>query len=209
MTEVEAARNIAAVQLERVRMQMAENIRPLHYALGVVKCAVDALGAQLSLGLGCAVFGRDYADLVFAPPGEPHIVIIDQSKTQFMMGNFSRIFEATLDAEGLARLEADPAARRIWVECWLSLQPQLQAIESIVMTKAHLQEPVQLADLEPMYRGALGREWQKVYGSAGYMQILMVVWLRQWCAPQPNSRSLQLRLYLVMWFTVVLDAGSL
>jgi hypothetical protein len=90
---------------------------------------VHALGAQLSLVLGCAVFGRDFADLVFAPPGEPHIVILDQSK---MMTTATCLFEATIDAEGLARLEADPAARRIWVECWLSLQPQLQAIESIV-----------------------------------------------------------------------------
>ena len=49
MAEVEAARNIAAVQLERVRMQMAENIRPLHYALMVVVIAVLAIGAQLSL----------------------------------------------------------------------------------------------------------------------------------------------------------------
>jgi hypothetical protein len=200
MTEVEAARNIAAVQLERVRMQMAENIRPLHYALAVVNHAVSALGAQMSLSLGCAVFGRDFADVVFAPPGEPHMVILDQSK---MTVTGTRIFEATLDVEVLARLEADPAARQIWVECWLSLQPQLQAIESIVMTKAHLQEPVQLTDLEPIYRGSLslGREWQNVYLSAGTMQVLMVVWLRQWCDPHANSRSLRLRLYFVMWLT--------
>ena len=200
MVEVEAARNIAAVQLERVRMQMADNIRPLHYALAVVNHAVTALGAQLSLSWGCAVFGRNYADLVFAPPGEPHIVIVDQSKTMIFG---TRIFEATLDAEELARLEADPAARRIWVECWLSLQPQLQAIESIVMTKAHLQEPVQVTDLDSIFRGpvSLGREWQNVYTSAGTMQCLMVVWLRQWCAPHPNSRSLRLCLYLVMRFT--------
>ena len=63
MTEVETARNIAAVQLERVRMQMAENIRPLHYALAVVNGGVHALGAQLSLSWGCAVFGRDFADV--------------------------------------------------------------------------------------------------------------------------------------------------
>ena len=49
MTEVEAARNIAAVQLERVRMQMAENMRPLHYALSVVNHMVAALGAHLSM----------------------------------------------------------------------------------------------------------------------------------------------------------------
>jgi hypothetical protein len=28
----------------------------------------------------------------------------------------TRLFEATLDVKELARLEADPAARRIWVE---------------------------------------------------------------------------------------------
>jgi hypothetical protein len=187
MTEVEAARNIAAVQLERVRMQMAENIRPLQYALMVVSSAVANLGAQLSLSWGCAVFGRDFADAVFVPPGEPHIAIVDQSKH---LSTATRIFEATLDAEGLARLEADPAARRIWVECWLSLQPQLQAIESIVMTKAHLQEPAQSSDLDAIVRGpmSLGREWQKVYGSAGNIQVVMVAWLRQWCDPHPNSR---------------------
>ena len=188
MAEVEAARNIAAVQLERVRMQMADNIRPLHYALAVVNHAVTALGAQLSLSWGCAVFGRDYADLVFAPPGEPHMVILDQFK---MTETATHLFGATLDAEGLERLDTDPAARRIWVECWLSLQPQLQAIESIVTTKAHLQEPVQLADLEPIFRGSLslGREWQKVYGSAGTMQIKMVAWLRQWCAPHRTPEA--------------------
>ena len=128
------------------------------------------------------------------------MVILDQSKI-IVAG--SRIFESTLDAEELARLEADPAARRIWVECWLSLQPQLQAIESIVTTKAHLQEPVQLTDLDSIFRGplSLGREWQNVYTSAGGMQMMMVVWLRQWCDPHPNSRSLRLRLYRMMRFT--------
>ena len=210
MTEVEAARNIAAVQLERVRMQMAENIQPLHYALQVVVNAVLAIGAQLSLSWGCVVFGIDFADVVFAPPGEPHIVIVDQSKA--MVAGF-RLFGTTLDAEELARLDSDPTARRIWVDCWLSLQPQLQAIESIVMTKAHLQEPIQLTDLDSIFRGplSLGREWQKVYTSAGTMQNAMVVWLRQWCAPHPNYRSLRLHLYLVMWLTgsVPLRAGSL
>ena len=209
MAEVEAARNIAAVQLERVRMQMAENIRPLHYALMVVANAVGAIGAQLSLSWGCAVFGRDFADVVFAPPGEPHIVIVDQSKAG---RSGTRLFEATLDAEELARLEADPAARRIWVECWLSLQPQLQAIESIVTTKAHLQEPVQLTDLDSIFRGALslGRDWQKVYVSAGTLQCLMVAWLRQWCAPQvirtPEASGC---VCISCCGSLVLDAGSL
>jgi hypothetical protein len=185
LAEREAARNIAAVQLERVRMQMAENIRPLHYAMSVVIHAVRALGTQLSLSWGCTVFGRDFAEIVFAPPGDPHVVLIDESK---LVERYSTtIFEHTLGPEGLARLEADPADRRMWVECWLSLQPQLQAIETIVTTKAHLQEPVQLAELEKMFKTSLGREWKKVYGSPGTVQCLVVAWLRQWCAPYQAS----------------------
>jgi hypothetical protein len=48
----EAERNIAAVQLDRVRMQMAECTRPLQYTAVSVSFSLDALGEKLESAWG-------------------------------------------------------------------------------------------------------------------------------------------------------------
>ena len=59
------------------------------------------------------VFGIS-AEVTFSPPTEPHTTL-------------------AMDAEGIARLEAELAWRERWVETWLSMKPFLTTIEDTVL----------------------------------------------------------------------------
>jgi hypothetical protein len=54
----------------------------------------------------------------------------------------------------------------------------LDHIESIILTKPHLNEPVKLSGLERFFD--LGCSWEEGFGSAGAIYTLVEVWTRQW-----------------------------
>ena len=189
----EVARNTAGVQLERVRLQMAECARPLQYSTGVVWLGMLRLGMEMSLSWGIPVFGFSsslFAELVISPPAEKHTTVISAGK--LMRRTEIPINATELDVAGLARLEEEPAWRERWVETWLSMEPCLRTIEDIIITKAHLSESIKLAVLNrfPAFNGTLGSSWDEVFVSPGYLYQSVAVWIRQWCAcPLPTSTA--------------------
>ena len=58
------------------------------------------------------------------------------------------------------------------------MEPLLERIESIILTKPHLNEPVKLSGLERFFN--LGRSWEEGFQSAGTIYALVEVWTRQW-----------------------------
>ena len=165
----EAERNIASVQLERVRMQMAECTRPLQYAAASVLFSLDALGEKLESAWGRRVFGQRSR---FSPPEEQHVTFALRSM------KLKQPLAYKLDPEGIARLDVEPVNRAHWVETWLAMEPLLDRIESIILTKPHLNEPVKLSGLERFFN--LGRSWEEGFGSAGTIYTLVEAWMRQW-----------------------------
>jgi hypothetical protein len=173
----EASRNIAAVQLDRVRLQMGEVARPLQYAACSLNFSLWYLAVEMSAAWGIPVFGIP-AEHTFSPPTEPHTVFLDIN--QHFRSN-AVINSLAMDAEGIARLEAELAWRERWVETWLSMEPLLTAIEDIILTKAHLAEPVKISVLEKLPFVELGQSWDDAFGSAGVLYQIVVAWVRQWC----------------------------
>jgi hypothetical protein len=165
----EAERNIASVQLDRVRMQMAECTRPLQYTLASVSFSLDRLGQTLELAWGRRVFGG-YTK--FSPPEEQHVT--------FRLRDPNVVYPVTfkLDPEGIVRLDVEPENRILWVETWLAVEPLLNRVENIVLTKPHLNEPIKMSGLERFFN--LGRSWEEGFNSAGHLYGLVVAWTRQW-----------------------------
>jgi hypothetical protein len=173
----EAERNIASVQLDRVRMQMAECTRPLQYTVVSVSFSLDALGEKLESAWGRPVFGQRRT--TFSPPEEQHVTFT--LAHYFFTHGGSKLKQPVaykLDPEGIARLDVEPVSRAHWVETWLAVEPLLDRIENIILTKPHLNEPVKLSGLEKFYD--LGRSWEERFGSAGTIFTLVEVWTRQW-----------------------------
>jgi hypothetical protein len=165
----EAERNIAAVQLDRVRMQMAECTRPLQYTLVSVSLSLDRLGLALESAWGRQVFGKY---VKFLPPEQQHVTFGSRDP------KVERPVSYKLDPEGIARLEGEPTNRTCWVETWLAMEPLLNRIENIVLTKPHLNEPIKLSSLDRFFN--LGRSWEEAFNSAGEIYALFEVYTRQW-----------------------------
>jgi hypothetical protein len=165
----EAERNIASVQLDRVRMQMAECTRPLQYTVASVSFCLVRLGQTLELAWGRQVFGG-YTK--FSPAEEQHVTFGLRDATDVYPVTFK------LDPEGIARLDVEPENRTLWVETWLAIEPLLDRIESIILTKPHLTEPIKLSGLDRFFN--LGRSWEEAFSSVGILYALVEVWTRQW-----------------------------
>ena len=165
----EAERNIAAVQLDRVRMQMAECTRPLQYTAAAVSFSLNALGEKLESAWGRQVFGPRHR---FSPPEEQHVT--------FALHDLQAKLHVTykLDPEGIARLDVEPVNRAHWVETWLAMEPLLDRIEIIILTKPHLNEPVKLSGLEKFFN--LGCSWEEGFESAGTIYTFVAAWTREW-----------------------------
>jgi hypothetical protein len=181
----EVARNTAGVQLERVRLQMAECARPLQYSTAILWLSMLRLGLEMSLAWGIPVFGFSsslFAELVISPPAEKHTTLIVAGK--LMRRPEIPISSTALDVAGLARLEEEPAWRERWVETWVNMEPYLRTIEDIVTTKAHLSEPIKLAVLDNFAStsGTLGSSWDEAFLSPGFVYQWVAIWVRQWCA---------------------------
>jgi hypothetical protein len=121
---------------------------------------------------GRQVFGQRSR---FSPPEEQHVTFT------FAPHGDSRLKQPVaykLDPEGIARLDIEPVNRTLWIETWLAMEPLLDRIESIILTKPHLNEPVELSSLERLFN--LGRSWEEMFRSAGTIYTLVEVWTRQW-----------------------------
>ena len=165
----EAERNIASVQLDRVRMQMAECTRPLQYTLVSVSLSLDRLGQTLELAWGRQVFAKYVR---FSPPEQQHVTFaVLDTKVEFPV-------TYKLDPEGIARLDGEPTNLNCWVETWLAMKPLLNRIENIILTKSHLNEPIKLSSLDRFHK--LGRSWEEAFNSAGTLYGLFEAYTRQW-----------------------------
>ena len=151
---------------------MAECTRPLQYTAVSVCFSLDALGERLESAWGRQVFGQRSR---FSPPEEQHVTFA------FAPHGDSKLEQPvtyTLDPDGIARLDVEPENRTLWVETWLAIEPLLDRIESIILTKPHLNEPVKLSGLERFFN--LGCSWEEGFESAGTICTVVAAWTREW-----------------------------
>ena len=167
----QTVRRRASVQLERLRTQMAGCTRPLQYTVVSVAFSLDAFGKKLELAWGRQVFGQRSR---FSPPEEQHVKFAIRD----LRLKLKQPLAYKLDPEGIARLDVEPVNRAHWVETWLAMEPLLDRIESIILTKPHLNEPVKLSGLERFFN--LGRSWEEAFNSTGVLYTLVEAWTRQW-----------------------------
>ena len=123
---------------------MAECTRPLQYTAASVCFSLDALGEKLESVWGRQVFGQFSR---VSPPEEQHVTFA----FRVLNSNLKHPVAYKLDPEGIARLDVEPVNRAHWVETWLAMEPLLDRIESIILTKPHLNEPVKLSGLERFF----------------------------------------------------------
>jgi hypothetical protein len=67
------------------------------------------------------------------------------------------------------------------VETWLAMEPLLERIEIIILTKPHLNEPVTLSGLDRFFSSP-GPSWEE-FGrreSVGTIYTFVAAWIRQW-----------------------------
>ena len=150
-------------------MQMAECTRPLQYTVVSAATCLDQLGEKFELAWGRQVFGQRRH---FSPPEEQHVTFALRELNMKIPVSYK------LDLEGIARLDVEPENRAHWVETWLAMEPLLNRIESIILTKPHLNEPVKLSGLERFFN--LGCRWEEGFESVGTIYIVIAVWARQW-----------------------------
>jgi hypothetical protein len=181
----ESEPNIAAVQLDRVRLQMAECARPLQYAASIVGHSIAYLGLELSLAWDVPVLGVSGSESTVSPPAEPHTVLVTMTKQfSWVMKNGGVPINTALRQDEIARLQAEPEWRNRWTETWVSLEPLLKEIEDTIWTKAHLAEPVKLNSVTSTFPfRALGCSWEEAFVTPGVLYHYVAVWTRQWCAP--------------------------
>jgi hypothetical protein len=180
----EVARNTAGVQLERVRLQMEEVARPLQYAASTLNYVLLHLGMEMSMVWDIPVFGyapSSWMEMTVSPPTESHTVNVHLDK---LCRHPTPINSVALDAAGVDRLQNEPVWLARWVETWNSVEPFLCTIEDIIMTKAHLNEPIKLSTVTSfgIPFAKLGASWDQMFLSPGNLYQWMVVWVRQWCA---------------------------
>jgi hypothetical protein len=153
-------------------MQMAECTRPLQYAAASVLFSLDALGEKLESAWGRQVFGTRKR---LSPPEEQHVTFANRDLTVKQPATYK------LDPEGIARLDVEPVNRAHWVETWLAMEPLYERIESIILTKPHLNEPEKLSGLDRFFKGP-GPSWEE-FGrreSVGTIYTFVAAWMRQW-----------------------------
>jgi hypothetical protein len=118
-----------------------------------------------------------------SPLSDPNTVIYNQS-SGMRKGTKWKVGVGCLNPDDLAKVEADPAMQRHWVETWQAAAPLLADVERILTTKSHLREPLPLSQ-------ALGHlpydarfSWDEVFlGSVAILGMTGVLpWIREWSA---------------------------
>jgi hypothetical protein len=190
----EVTRNTVGAQLERVRLQMAEYLRPLVIHISILQNTMEYV--CMALNMPDYLFpggGMDMGDILASPPGAPHVIFVNKGVVIAAARPPARPSAASpsaspglphvykLSADDAVRLEADQELRERWVETWVSLEPNLSAIEEIITTKYHLSEPVDITILDAGVGSLdLGCGWRDMFLSSGTLACTFVPWIRQW-----------------------------
>ena len=138
------------------------------------------LGIELDLPK-LAFHNENWEGMVVSPLGDPNTVIYNHS-SGMQKGCKWKVGCGCLNPDDLARVEADPAMQRRWVETWQAAAPLLADIERILTTKSHLRESVPLSQALGHLPYDLGFSWDEVcLGSVAILAMKGVLpWIRDW-----------------------------
>jgi hypothetical protein len=160
---------------------MSDYITPLNWNLGCVNMMLIHLGIELDLPKLMSHNESWEQGMVVSPPGDPNTVIFNQS-SGLRKGTKWKVGAGCLNPDDLAKVEADPAMQRRWVETWQAAAPLLADIERILTTKSHLRESVPLSQALGHLPYDPGFSWDEVsLGSVGILaQMGVLPWIRDW-----------------------------
>jgi hypothetical protein len=118
-----------------------------------------------------------------SPSGDPNTVIFNHSPGS-RKGLKWKVAAGCLNPDDLARVEADPAMQRRWVETWQAVAPLLADIERILTTKSHLRDQVPLSQALGHLPYDPGFSWDEVcLGSVATVACSGVLpWIWDWSA---------------------------
>ena len=174
----EQTRGLAAIQLERVRSQMAEALMPLSSLLARADFCGSCIGFELHME------GMDIWGNAFVRPFQlwPHIEVMDRDlagNRKFLKAFKGSAYSKYSPAE-IALLE-DPAKRQIYIEAHAScMAPCYREVATIFATKGHLLQRPPLTFLDVIFPDGVA-DWTKFLGgSLNYLQIEMAAFADAW-----------------------------
>jgi hypothetical protein len=125
-----------------------------------------------------------------------------------------KVGSGSLSADDLARVGADPAMQRRWVETWQAAAPLLADVERILLTKSHLRESVPLTEAVGHLPYDPTFSWDGVFlGSVGTLSARIPPWVRAWSAvrrrwEEDRFEMLQPR-YPALWQPFIMVAQTM
>ena len=159
---------------------MSDYITPLNWNLGSLSLMLVHLGIELDLPKLTSGNGENWEGRTVSPPGDPNTVIYNNS-SGMRKGLKWKVGFGCLNPDDLAKVEADPAMQRRWVETWQAAAPLLADIERILTTKSHLRESVPLSQALGHFPCDPGFSWDEVcLGSVNVLVMFVLPWIRDW-----------------------------
>jgi hypothetical protein len=176
--EQERGRELAAVQLERVRSQMGDVYRPVQVMLQQVNACTVYMEHEL---------GFEFADtwgLEFVRPFAlwPHVEVVTRDFSQKYFATNKGSPYKKYSPTDLALLE-DPAKRQLYIEAHTScIAPRYRDVTTILSTKSALMEPPPPSYLDGVF-SADGVDWTKFAGgSLSYHMCDMAAFAHVWAS---------------------------
>jgi hypothetical protein len=159
MADREQARGLAAVQLERVRSQMAEVYRPVQ----VLQNQADVCAAYMQRELGFEfdeIFGVEFVR-PFAL--SPHIEVLNRDRSPMYFAALKGSPYKKYSPADIALLE-DPAKRQVYIEAHAGcIAPRYRELAAILSTKSALMEPPPASYLDGVFPDGVA-DWTKFSG---------------------------------------------
>jgi hypothetical protein len=172
----ERARELAAVQLERVRSQMGEVYRPVHARM--VQADTCAIYMARALGFQWA----DIFDWEFVQPFAlwPELEVLNRNHSPKAFAGIKSSPYRKYSLADIAVLE-DPAKRQVYIEAHGGcIVPRWREIAAILSTKTALMEPPPPSYLDGVFP-ADGLDWTKFSGGTlSYHMFDMAAFVYAW-----------------------------
>jgi hypothetical protein len=160
---------------------MSDYLAPLNWNLAGVIEMMYHLAIELDLPKLCFHSVESWECMAVSPPGDLNTVIFKGDALK-RKGIKWKVGTGCLNPDDLARVEADPAMQRRWVETWQAMAPLLANIERILTTKSHLRESMPLSQALGHLPYDLGLSWDEVcLESVAILAMKGVLpWIRDW-----------------------------
>jgi hypothetical protein len=176
--DLEQTRGLAAIQLERVRSQMAEALMPLNSLLSRADFCGTCMGWELRIE------SMDIWGVALVRPFRlwPHIEVMDRdlAVNRNLLNTFKGSVYSKYSPAEIALLE-DPAKRQIYIEAYTGcMAPCYREVATILTTKGHLLQRPPPTFLDGIFPDGVA-DWTKFLGgSLIWLQFEMCAFADAW-----------------------------